>query len=254
MIESTAFRGADVTRSPTGTMSTRQLGAKHSITKRSTRGPLREVRLTIMARPCWFKAYRAVYSCLLARGLVGRNARKQGSVRSWLKTSGCVRVFQSCDRRTTSMTDRFHAPLCPRGPLRPGTGAKRSRAMARRDGRARGARCSFGRLAPGPVLRPAGGGEVRAAGPSELDVGHNRHCHTGPCPACSLHCRMRCARAGRWRRGAVPLRVGGWEDGSRTQLHRSQTHVHTALSSRGLSSPRHRWPVTKSLNPQTASR
>ncbi|MDQ0796243.1 hypothetical protein [Streptomyces sp. B1I3] len=78
MIESTAFRGADVTRSPTGTMSTRQLGAKHLITKRFTRERLREERLVIMARPRRVKAYRAVYSCLVARGLVGHNAKKRG--------------------------------------------------------------------------------------------------------------------------------------------------------------------------------
>lgn len=124
MIESTVFRGADVTRSPTGTMSTRQLGAKHSITKRSTREPRWEVRLTIMARPRWFKAYRAVYSCLLARGLVGQNTRNRGPVGSWLKTGGCVRVFQSCHRRTTLMTDSFHAPLRPLWAILPRDGCE----------------------------------------------------------------------------------------------------------------------------------
>jgi hypothetical protein len=101
MIESTAFRSVGVTRSPTRVMSTRQLGAKHSITKRFTPRTRREVHLAIMARPRRVKAYRAVYSCLVARGLVGRSAKNCGPVRSWLKSSGCVRVFQSCDRRTT---------------------------------------------------------------------------------------------------------------------------------------------------------
>jgi hypothetical protein len=80
MIESTGSRDADVTRSPTGTMSTRQLGAKRSITKRFTREPRREVRIAIMARPHRVKAYRAVYSCLVARGLSGREGK---GTKSW---------------------------------------------------------------------------------------------------------------------------------------------------------------------------
>ena len=38
----------------------------------------------------------------------------------------------------------------------------------------------------------------------------------------SIAARAHVARAGQWRSGAVPLGVGGWEDDSRTQLHRSQ--------------------------------
>lgn len=93
-------------------------------------------------------------------------------------------------------------------------------------------------------------------------------------------------RSGQWRSGAVPLGVKGWKDDSRTRARQwpgatapdnrrrtgvpggRRTHVASPAhprpaveyvplavpSSRGLSSPRHRWPVTNPLNPQTASR
>ena len=113
MIESTASRGADVTRSPTGTMSTRQLGAKRSITKRFTREPHREVRIAIMAGRHRVKAYRAVYSCLVAHRLGACEGKGTGWGRSWLKTDGCVRAFQSCDRRTPPDLTSLRTPLKP---------------------------------------------------------------------------------------------------------------------------------------------
>ena len=255
MIESTAFRGADVTRSPTGTMSTRQLGAKRSITKRFTGEPHREVRIAIMARPHRVKAYRAVYSFLVARGLSPCGTKGTGCGRSWLKTDGCVRVFQSCDRRTPPALRSLYAPQGPLEavPTPPGRqcAIARWQGVTRRAERVGGA---FGRPA-GTGARVAARGwreHVRASTSWMYDA--TGIAIPGRSPACSLHRRMRCARAGQWRSGAVPLGVGGWEDVSRTQLHRSQVHLQTAPSSRGLSSPRHRWPVTKSLNPQTASR
>ncbi len=179
MIESTAFRGADVTRSPTGTMSTRQLGAKRSITKRFTGEPHREVRIAIMARPHRVKAYRAVYSFLVARGLSPCGTKGTGCGRSWLKTDGCVRVFQSCDRRTPPALRSLYAP---QGPLEAVPTPPRSTAcnctMAGRDATGR---------AGGWCIRPSGrnrreGRREGVAGtrPSvhELDVRRNRHCHT----------------------------------------------------------------------------
>ncbi len=176
MIESTASRGAGVTRSPTGTKSTRQPGAKRSITKRSTRRPHREVRIAIMARPHRVKAYRAVYSCLVARGLGGPEAKKSGWRRSWLKTDGCARAFQSCDRRTPPDPGSLRVPQ--------GVG-----------GRGCG-RSAVGRWRGVTVREWRGGWHIRPSCPGrresrptaltgtrqslhELDVGHNRHCHTG---------------------------------------------------------------------------
>lgn len=45
------------------------------MSKGFTREPLREVRIVIMAGPHRVKAYRAVYSCLVARGLDGRGTK-----------------------------------------------------------------------------------------------------------------------------------------------------------------------------------
>lgn len=61
-----------------------------------------------------------------------------------------------------------------------------------------------------------------------------------------------CATAapGQKRSVAVPLGVRGWEDDSQTQL---RCPVNCCSFTQGPSSPRHRWPVTKSPNPLTAS-
>ncbi len=89
MIESTASRRAGVTSSACTGMSTWQLGAKHSITKRSTRGARREVRVSCMARPRRVSEPRMVLSSQVARGLAGHFARGRPQAGSWLKTYGC---------------------------------------------------------------------------------------------------------------------------------------------------------------------
>lgn len=89
MIESTASRGAVVTSSACTGMSTWQLGAKHSITKRSTREPRREVGLPCMARPRRVRTPRLALSSLVARGLAGHFPKERLLARSWLKTYGC---------------------------------------------------------------------------------------------------------------------------------------------------------------------
>jgi hypothetical protein len=113
-----------------------------------------------------------------------------------------------------------------------------------------------------PRRRRATGGACPPAGHRVRSPVHasSMYYATGIAIRCRLgHAPWNVARAlrgsGQWRSGAVPLGVRGWEDDSRTPHHRPLTHLpQAAHSSRGLSSPRHRWPVTKSPNPRTASR
>lgn len=118
MIESTASRGAGVTSSGTGTLSTRQLGAKHSITKRFIRRARREVRDACMAHPRRVRAVRAVLSSLVARGLTGHFSKERPSRRSWLKSYGSVRANPSAPRPAPCPTRAAPASSRPRGPRR----------------------------------------------------------------------------------------------------------------------------------------
>lgn len=133
MIESTVSRGADVTSSSCPAMSTWQLGAKHSITKRSTRGPHREVRLPRMAHPRRVHEPRMVLSSLVARGLAGHFATGGPLTRSWLKIYGCECVNPSVAGRTPrSMAT---APSRPRTrPRTPAAGRCRVRPAGLRGG------------------------------------------------------------------------------------------------------------------------
>lgn len=205
-IESTASRGAVVTSSPTGSLSTRQPGGKRSITKRFTHRSCREVRPAFMARPRWAEAYRAVSSCLVARGLIGHFDKESTGPRSWLKMYGRVCGNQSFYRRTTQGA---HATPC--APSLGGAAPGRVRRARRRGGRGTAAGCRppataainpRGRfrmarragpappegwvpvprddartgpvdaLSPGAARAPGGGRYVGVRG--------NRHCQTGP--------------------------------------------------------------------------
>lgn len=115
MIESTVSRGAGVTSSPPGTLSTWQLGVKHSITKRCTRGPCREVRLVPVAGPRRVRAAPGPLSVQVERGVEGCSAKGCAGNRSWLKRYGGVRGNRSVDRRTRAGV--------PSAPVRPGRGA-----------------------------------------------------------------------------------------------------------------------------------
>ncbi len=68
-IESTVLRSAGVTSSARGTLSTWQLGVKHSITKRCTREPHREVRLGSVAGPRRVCGPRVPLSVQVERGV-----------------------------------------------------------------------------------------------------------------------------------------------------------------------------------------
>ena len=168
MIESTVSRGADVTSSACPAMSTRQLGAKHSITKRSTRGLCMEVRLTRMARPRRVRAPRLVLSSLVARGLAGHFAKGRPVVRSWLKTYGC-----ECGN--ASVTGRI-SRAAPTAPVRPWGGPRAPAAGVRRLGDRGARRAAFG-LAQ---QHPAGGrhgGEAEGGGgrPADGRPVHDQH-------------------------------------------------------------------------------
>lgn len=205
-IESTASRGAVVTSSPTGSLSTRQPGGKRSITKRFTHRSCREVRPAFMARPHWAEAYRAVSSCLVARGLIGHFDKEWTGPRSWLKMYGRVCGNQSFYRRTTRGAC---APPC--APSLGGAGIGRVRRARRRDGRrgaagyrspATAAGNPRGRFRTARRIRPAPPegwvpvrrGDARTGLPEPLAPGAgrgpgggryvcvrgNRHCQTGP--------------------------------------------------------------------------
>lgn len=79
-------------------MSTWQLGVKHSITKRCTRGPCREVRLVAVANPRRVCAPSVPLSVQVERGLGGRSSKGCATSRSWLKRSASVRANRSVDR------------------------------------------------------------------------------------------------------------------------------------------------------------
>jgi hypothetical protein len=121
MIESTASRGAGVTSSPSGTLSTWQLGVKHSITKRCTLVPCREVRLAPVAGPRRVRATPGPLSAQVERGVEGCSAKGCAGGRSWLKRYGGVRGNRSADRRTRAGV--------PSAPARPGSGSSVSGAV-----------------------------------------------------------------------------------------------------------------------------
>lgn len=174
MIESTVSRGADVTSSACPAMSTWQLGAKHSITKRSTRRAPREVRLALMAHPRRAQGPRIVLSSLVARGLAGHFTKGEPVARSWLKSYGCECTNPSAAGRTSR-------PV-PTAPARPRTGPRAAAARRRGLGRTGPGRTAFG-LAQ---QDPAGGGdrgetEGRGGGPADgrpVHDQHDRHEHT----------------------------------------------------------------------------
>jgi hypothetical protein len=116
-IESTVSSGAKVTSSALGRMSTWQLGVKHSITKRCTRGPCREVRLVSVANPHRVRAPSRGLSVQVERGLGGRSSKGCAGGRSWLKRSGGVRVNRSVNRLLSFAVTA--APVRPLGPLLP---------------------------------------------------------------------------------------------------------------------------------------
>lgn len=168
MIESTVSRGAAVTSSSCPAMSTWQLGAKHSITKRSTHGPRREVCISCMARPRRVREPRMVLSCLVARGLTGHFAKGWPVARSWLKICGREGVNPSAPGRTSRAVPT--APMRPCG--RPGPPAAGWRRL--------------GRAGPGGVAlglaqqHPAGGGhgreaESRGCRPADGRPVHDQH-------------------------------------------------------------------------------
>jgi hypothetical protein len=99
MIESTASGGAGVTGSPSGELSTWQLGVKHSITKRRTRGPCREVRLVPVAGPHRVRASPQTLPVQVERAVRGSSEGVGAWPGSWPKTCGRVRGNRSVDRR-----------------------------------------------------------------------------------------------------------------------------------------------------------
>lgn len=125
MIESTVSHGAGVTSSPPGALSTWQLGVKHSITKRCTRGPCREVRLVPVAGPRRVRAAPWPLSVQVERGVEGCSTKGCAGNRSWLKRYGGVRGNRSVDRRTRTGV--------PSAPVRPGRGASPSAALGVRS-------------------------------------------------------------------------------------------------------------------------
>lgn len=135
MIESTASRGAGVTSSRSGTLSTRQLGAKHSITKRFIHGPRREVRVALMAHPRRVRAVRAVLSSLVARGLTGHFPKESPQPGSWLKIYGCARANPSALRSLPCAPARASAPARPYGTCRGALGPAHQRRAGGGHGR-----------------------------------------------------------------------------------------------------------------------
>lgn len=113
MIESTASGGAGVTGSPSGELSTWQLGVKHSITKRCTRGPCREVRLVPVAGPHRVRASRQTLSVQVERAVEGSPGGVRTWPGSWPKTCGRVRGNRSVDRRISA--GPATAPVRPLG-------------------------------------------------------------------------------------------------------------------------------------------
>lgn len=203
MIESTVSRGADVTSSACPAMSTWQLGAKHSITKRSTRRAPREVRLALMAHPRRAQGPRIVLSSLVARGLAGHFAKGEPVARSWLKTYECECTNPSAAGRTSGAV--------PTAPARPRTGPRAAAARRRGLGRT-----SPGRTALGLAQQhPAGGGdrgetEGRGGGPADgrpVHDQHDRHEHTAesrPADHVAALTRTRGAERARRARRAPP--------------------------------------------------
>ncbi len=262
---------------------------KRSITKRFTREAHWEVHSTNVARPRRVKAYRAVSSCQVVGGLFGHLAKGSAEMRSWLKTSGCVRPIQSRRAHNCPPPSALVRPLGPgesmaRSGLRGGAGTAPGRIGApggsgrMTDRRARGPdRGRRGQRRPPPEVGFAAGSGARhgrgaerktgrssPSGPSQARVRHNRHCHRGPPRACSPQ-RHACFCGGLGSEGVTPYPwgygVGKMIPGQSSPpaeapepKHLSPAPPETAPSSPGLSSPRNRWPVTKSLNPQTASR
>lgn len=119
-------------------MSTWQLGVKHSITKRCTRGPCREVRLVAVANPRRVRAPSVPLSVQVERGLGGRSTKGWAITRSWLKRNAGVRANRSVDR------------LVPRTVTPATTGS-------------RAARATLAAPVPAPFPRPA-----PAAGPGAV--------------------------------------------------------------------------------------
>lgn len=189
-IESTASRGAVVTSSPTGFMSTRQPGGKHSITKRFTRESCREVRLAFMARPHGVEAYRLVSSCLLARGLIGHFDKESTQPRSWLKTNGRVCGNQSFYRRTTREVRSLQCAPSAGRDVGKVVRREASRAAASRPADRVGRRTSGGfRMASGRADGAGAGTGPRGRDPGAVPVGAERS--PGP----------RGGGAGAWARG-----------------------------------------------------
>lgn len=152
MIESTASGGAGVTGSPSGELSTWQLGVKHSITKRCTRGPCREVRLVPVAGPHRVRAPPQTLSVQVERAVGGSVRGVCAWPGSWPKTCGRVRGNRSVDRRISAVPAT--APVRPLG----------------RSGVSRPAGARVGGLAPrraGPGPEGSAGflGRVRGTGP-----------------------------------------------------------------------------------------
>lgn len=85
-----------------GRLSTWQLGVKHSITKRCTRGPYREVRLPRVAGPSRVRAPYWTLSVQVERGLGAWSAKGCAVSRSWLKSNGLVRGNRSVNRRIST--------------------------------------------------------------------------------------------------------------------------------------------------------
>jgi hypothetical protein len=187
-------------------MSTWQLGVKHSITKRCTRGPRREVRLVAVANPRRVCAPPVALSVQVERGLGGRSSKGCAITRSWLKRSGGVRANRS--------VDRLVSPAVPAASVSPDTASAVSvssgaaSALSVSSGAASALSVSSGAApavsvspgaapaVPSPVLRgPLRGVQSRRA-PLGLPQQH---------PADPGHGRQAQGRSGRaGQRGAVP--------------------------------------------------
>lgn len=178
MIESTASGGAGVTGSPSGELSTWQLGVKHSITKRCTRGPCREVRLVPVAGPHRVRAPPQTLSVQVEPAVGGSVRGVCAWPGSWPKTCGRVRGNRSVDRRISAVPAT--APVRPLG----------------RSGVSRPAGARVGGLAP----RRAGPGPERSAGSSDACAGRGRWARSASRAACAA-CRSE--RRSRARQAAV---------------------------------------------------